>query len=222
MGLWVGECVSAVECQLVWVWMCDWVSMLRCTASGNKNPIQMGSKVVALRNLLVVLQLSLDYTSMCTYAYAKVFSSSWVPEQQLLTTCLCVCVRNSVNIFALPVCGSTSLTAVIQAHLAHTHTHNHTHMDYAMAHPHWPISQACANLFYVCSTRSPSNKLFDIGLPRFNKRYFWIAAPVGNGNRRRWRRLRAAGCGLQMSLVLQFYLTFWLPAALDDTLCRVY
>lgn len=134
----------------------------------------------------------------------------------------CVCVRNSVNIFALLVCGSTSLTAVIQAHLAHTHTHNHTHMDYAMARPHWPISQACANLFYVCSTRCPSNKLFDIGLPRFNKRYFWIAAPVGNGNRRRWRRLRAAGCGLQMSLVLQFYLTFWLPAALDDTLCRVY
>lgn len=56
--------------------VCDRVSMLRCTASGNKNPIQMGSKVVTLRHLSVVLQLSLDYTSMCTYAYAKVFSSS--------------------------------------------------------------------------------------------------------------------------------------------------
>lgn len=43
------------------------MSMLRCTASGNKNPIQMGSKVVALRHLSLVLQLDLDYASMYVY-----------------------------------------------------------------------------------------------------------------------------------------------------------
>lgn len=45
---------------------------------------------------------------------------------------MCVCVCNSVNIFALLVCGSTSLTAVIQAHLAHTliwTTQWHAHID---------------------------------------------------------------------------------------------